>query len=414
MPESIGISLVLAAICLIIWFVAIKPIMKVITRGVAKAKSLRRDKQKSEEVHCFPATDSAYISDEVVLATSHRGSEEILQSQPKDDAENRAFVYLRGAYLRGEECKLTIAGAITEFGDRLSEGVIIGTAIKAGYPTTDVATAMVGWNYSADSIAVMLQDIQDLPSSDCARVLGQVYSDKPEEEKLKLILSAFDDEDDDFIDVVKVLVEISTSPIVVGIALYDHTSFRLGKIASELGIVEDYQSLSKIAQGAEIDLTDMDEFSCLRNENEGNFSFHEAALLLSAGSKNALEILEAEQEYEKFDLTEIEQGEAIFEALRPCGFSDKEILSAIDSASITESVGNIVLSAIEKDVSLDVITEFLQSDNWENNLKELWNEFDSVEVDVADAIEIMYALIPLEKRHFNPVILEPQKATESI
>ena len=319
--------------------------------------------------------------------------------------ENKSKVI---AYLRQKQESNTafdVALQVTgvEFSDEVNEGYIIDCAARAGYPALEVAKVMNKYNYSPSDIIEMLEDTYDLDTDKTARILLQVFTGKTIEEEMEFLLQQFDDADD-LEDLIPFLLEFS-SPVKVGSILYRKTEFRLATIIVKLGIRENTPVIAELAKEADVDLEDEDEYKSFRDDEE--FSFGEMVKILAAAGKDAETILEVEHEYDSFDLSDESHGEAIFESLRACNFKDLEILEAIDK--ISESIGEILGVALENNVSLETLAAYIDP-SWTHDLKALWENLIEAGVEESDAVEIMYAVIPPEKRRWHKQPTEESQA----
>ncbi len=375
-------ALFVALLCAVLWIYVIEPLIK-------KINSLKKTVAELSS----PSSQNKTVTEKVVSVFA--------------DRTNEIVTFLRERHDAGESCKLAVQSTVKNFA-AMGENYVLGLVSKAGYPALDLATVMAEWNYSPDDVREKLCDDYEMSVTDAARILLQVFPKESVEEKLKLILDVFGDEDD-LNELIPILVEISASPVVVGELLSLHTNLRLAQIVTKLGLQKDPVTIVEIAKEAEVDLMDSDEYNEFRDDT---FEFEDMATILAKSGKTAEEILDTEGEYDSFDFDDKSQRESVFKALRPCGFCDTDILKAVNSlVDLSVSVTKIVLSAIENEVSLENIVVFLKP-SWEDDINGLWEEFQNDdEITEEDSVEILYALIPPEKRRFNKPI-EPKSQTE--
>lgn len=145
------------------------------------------------------------------------------------------------------------------------------------------------------------------------------------------------------------------------------------------------------------DLSDEEDYT--RHRDELNLTFIETAKIFFAKGKSGKEILSMEEDYNNFDFEDDGDREALFDTLRFCGLSDYEILKEAKSVFDVDPI-YLVLASIENDVSIEDIVKFIKL-HWTRDIKEVWETFDDSEIDLLNAIEILYALIPEDEKHFK-------------
>lgn len=380
-------GVVLAILVILAWFYLIKPCITKIKNFLNKVNKPIALPSQTENINRDQNREDVQISEvESTLKDSFKNPFTLA---------NKVTIFMRERHDAGEMCSSAIQSTLSNFSSDINERNILEYVCKAGYSAEDLAGVMQKWNYSPEDVSERISEDYNLGPVAIAKILLKVFSRDTDKEKLDMVFEAFEDEElEDIIpEVIGIFGESVPITLIID-KLYENSDLPLGEITSKFNHLADTQVIVEIIKTTEVDIMDSDEYKGFR---DNDFLFEDMAKILKLLGKSAREILEVEHEYDSFDFDDKDHRDSPFISLRPLGFSDKEIIEAISSIDIP--LGGLVLSAVENNVSLEDIVNYLRPE-WGDDPDGLWEELED-DLSDKDIIEIIYALIPPEQRRWN-------------
>lgn len=279
-------------------------------------------------------------------------------------------------------------------GDRLSfEGALEEIAKNNKYNPSDLVTIMAEENYSLGRIANFLDDNTSLEVRKFTETLVPfVKGDTPKLKAVELLnvvgnIFNLDDEEN---NVIPSLVVLGCSQEEIAESLCE-TSMGLLDVIKAMKLGNSPLDIVALAKKFNTDFTDSGEYQSLRDAD--GIDFKVSAKILKECGKTAIEILDAEEEYDSIpdDVKEIKN---VIEVLSEAGFLRNEIFDAIWESDFMQNKngGQIVDLLYDADVPIKEINELLLAKKYDPN--DLDEELrDNTNMELENRVEIIYTFL---------------------
>ncbi len=307
----------------------------------------------------------------------------------KENPLNRLKDRLRERKAAGAGLAGSVASSMNEFGDQVIMDDVLKAAAQIGYPPKEIAVFMVQRQYQLQDIAVLLAQESDIGVEELADVImplvkGETVSARAEG-ALDIVKKVVEVDDDDFLPLpARLGCSIEEAATIV----YKNTDLCLGSVVRGLKLSGSPDIVARIASKLDVDLSNDDEYSGLREDDE--VEFEPAVLILRACGKDAGTIIATENAHEEFSDDRLD---IIFSALSVAGFSNTEIMGGINEADIIaeNSWAAIVRGALENKSSMEDVVSFLKREGVDPG--ELDDEMRELEFEISERVDVLHALL---------------------
>lgn len=292
---------------------------------------------------------------------------------------------------QGNDLEVVFQKSFGDLAGDLTFEEALGEAAKMGYKVEDLALLMDKRGLSLQAIARFVDAQKEPDLLYLMRFLMPFAKGETTFEKAQSVVSAAEDVwelDDEVKVLVGALYDLNCEPMDVARIVYEATSKRLGEIIPLLGLCEKLpQAIGDIAKKLEVDLSDYDEYSSMR---DGGVEFDQAARILRDCGRSCEEILNAENSYDLLALDDVRE---IIDAFASAGFDLQDVLGGIWSSDFTdgESPANIVIALYDNEIPPEQIAELLQRE--EVDIDELEGEFLEQGMDLRTRVRILSAFL---------------------
>jgi len=291
----------------------------------------------------------------------------------------------------GEDKKSSFYKAYEEIDGEIDLSDALEEAIFLDYKKEDLIRIMFEKGSSFSDIVQFVDIHYSLGKEEIMKIFKLILPKDSMEEKAGEIVEALNEIFDVNEENVQSLLEgISLSTINIAKIMKDNLSIGIRKIMTTLNITNE-ESMVTLLCDMEIPYEDEDEYSSIRDEDDG-VSFEIVAKVMKKNGKSTEEILNMEQNFEDFYPEDL--GEK-FKSLIAVGFTEKEILDGLVKTNFvdTDDWESLIDPLYGAGVSIESIVDMIYTSTEEINMKDIYENLNTGEVDIEIQIEILYKLL---------------------